>query len=375
MTAEVLIAVLAMAPAYEIDSIAVRYAHYDQHGLGYQSAAGLPAGPGSEDLTVEQPQVEVVARVGPRITELVAVPVDVITAASPNHRLYGQPVGSVPVDAISSASRVNEAAEIDSTTIYRWDHRTDVSFQAGYHMEEPFESWTVGLGVARSFADDNTVAAMSLVQVLDWFDRFTIAGQREGRAARSSTNVNLTLTQVLSPYALGSLSYGGTVQLGTLGNTWSSVPLTDGTRGDELLPRARQRHALAARLAEWLPWGGALKLRYRFYLDDWAISAHTAETDLAQRITPWLRVQLEYRYHRQSAARFFTIDADPQAPLRTADSDLARFTAQTLGGSLSVDVPLVALRAVHVDVGYERYFRSNHLTMDIVSCGFGLSFW
>ena len=29
---------------------------------------------------------------------------------------------------------------------------------------------------------------------------------------------------------------------------------------------------------------------------------------------------------------------------------------------------------VHLDLGYERYFRSNDLTVNIATCGFGLSF-
>ena len=375
MTARLLTLLLALAPPYQLESVSARFAHYDQRGLGYQSAAGPVAGPGSEALTVEQPQAEVVARIGDRITERLLIPVDVVTAASPDHRRYGMPVGYEPPDAISSASRMNEAAGVDTTTTYRWSPRTNVSLRAGFHGEEPFDSWTLGLGVARSLADDDAVVSATLIQVLDWFDRYELSGHRDGRAARSSTNLNLTFGQILTPFTVASVSYGGTLQVGTLGNTWNSVPLTDGTRGDERLPRERQRHAFAGRLAEWLPWNGALKLSYRFYVDDWSISAHTVEADLAQRLTSWLWVQGELRYHRQRAVAFFTTDADPAAALRTADSDLGAFHATTLGGRASLDLPLLALRGLHLDVGYEHYMRSNTLTMDILSCGFGMLFW
>ena len=39
--------VIVHAPAYQIQLIAVRFTYFDQDGLGYQSAAGSVAGPGS----------------------------------------------------------------------------------------------------------------------------------------------------------------------------------------------------------------------------------------------------------------------------------------------------------------------------------------
>jgi len=372
-----LLALLAtLAPPYQIDSVRFRFTQYDQRGVGYQSAAGPVGQPGSEWETVQQPQAEVVAHVGERITERLWVPIDVITAASPDHSVYGLPVGTAPPDAVTTASRINTAGSFDTLTTYRWDRATEVSFRAAFHIEEPFESWSYGLGATRAFAEDNTVVGVSVNQVVDWFDHFNLNGTRNGRVNRSTTNVNATLTQVLSPYTIAVLSYGGTLQVGTLGNTWSSVLLTDGSRGEERLPRERLRNALSLRVAEWLPWNGALKLYYRAYLDVWSAYAHTMEANLLQRLFRGLYLRAEYRVHWQRAVRFYTEAGDPQAPgYRTADSDLARFVAQTIGGAISWDLELGGrVRDVHVDLGYERYFRSNNLTVDIATCGFGLMF-
>jgi hypothetical protein len=362
-------------PVYQIESVRVRYTHYVQTGIGYQSAAGPAGAPGSEAATIEQPQAEVVARLGDRLTQRVWVPVDVITAASPDHSRYGKPLDA-PVDAVSTASRVNSAESLETSSTYRWSRTTDVSFRAGIHIEEPFESWSFGMGYSRSLAEDNAVIAASVNQVVDWFDRFALDGTRHSRASRSTTNVNLSLTQLLSPTTVAAFSYGGTVQEGTLTNTWNSVLLSDGTRGDERMPRVRQRHALAARLAQWLPWQGALKLYYRAYLDDWGIGAHTVESDLAQRILPFLHVQAVYRFHHQSATRYFTTSGDPMGTgYRTADSDLAGFRAQTIGGAISFDLPMIRwMQDLHADIGYEHYFRSNQLTVDITTCALGLRF-
>jgi len=371
----------AAPPDYQIEAVRFRFTRFDQAGLGYQSAAGPSGAAGSQQLTVEEPQVEIIARAGDRLTERIWLPVDVVTAASPDHSRYGKPYDA-PLDAVTQASRVNTAGSFDSLSTYRWNRVTDVSFHVAFHIEEPLQSWAMGIGWRRSFAEENTALALSLNQVLDWFDRFDLDGNRHGRAARSTSNLNLALSQVLSPTTIADLSYGGTWQTGTLGNTWSSVLLSDGTRGDERLPRQRLRHALAVRVAQWLPWEGALKLRYRAYVDGWGIRAHTGEADLVQRLFGIVQLRASYRRHTQTQARFFTISADPTGTeLRTADSDLGAFVAQTVGGAVSIDLArggagakAVFWRDLHVDIGYERYFRSDHLTIDVTTWGLGFRF-
>jgi hypothetical protein len=371
-----LLALLAAAgpPAYQIESVRVRYTHFAQTGLGYQSAAGPPGQPGSEWLRVEQPQAEVTARLGDRVTQTIWVPVDSVTAASPDHSRFGKPYDAV--DAVTTASRATLSSTFDTFTSYRWDRATDFTMRTAFHIEEPFESWIVGLGASRSFAEDNTVVGVSANQILDWFDRFDLDGGRHGRAARSTTNLNADVTQVLSPTTLANLAYGGTLQTGELGNTWQSVMLSDGTRGEERLPGHRLRHAVAARLAQWLPWEGALTLSYRAYFDSWGIGAHTAEGAIAQRVHPGLVLRANYRFHFQSAPGFFTIAADPMATgFRTSDSDLGRFHAQTFGGALLVDLPLLhRAHELHADIGYEHYRRSDNLEVDVTTCALGFRF-
>ena len=362
------------APPYELESVRVRYTQYAQTGLGYQSAAGPAGQPGSEWLRVESPQAEVTARLGDRVTERVWIPVDVVTAASPDHSRFGKPYDAV--DTVTTASSSTPSGTFDSLTTYRVDRATDVSMRAAFHIEEPFESWIVGVGATRSFAEDNTVVGASVNQILDWFDRFELDGSRHGRATRSTTNVNLDVTQVLSPTTIANVAYGETVQAGTMGNTWNSVLLDDHTRGPERLPGLRLRHAASARVAQWLPWDGALAVSYRAYLDSWGIVAHSTEAKLTQRVWRGLTVRGNYRYHWQTAPGFFTIAADPMATgYRTSDSDLARLHAQTIGGAVLLDLPLARrVRDLHVDIGYERYVRSDNLKIDVTTCGLGFLF-
>jgi len=361
-------AIFGPARPYSLESIRTRYTHYSQDGLGYQSQAGGP--PGSEELTVEQPQIEIIAHQGEHITHRLWIPLDVITAASPDAI-----DGDYHVDAISTASRTNEAGSIELASTWQATRATAATLHGGFHLEEPYRSWDLGLAIAHSFADDNAVIAASVNQFVDWLDTFDIHGTRLARAGRSTTNLNLGITQLLSSTTIGHLDYGVTLQNGVLGNTWNVVPLATGTLGDERLPSFRQRHAFVGRLVQWLPWRGALHLYYRFYVDDWGVLAHSAEAQLYQRVGPWLWLRATYRVHQQSGVSFFTTAASPTAPLRSADSDLAPFVAQTFGGAVGVDLGMIPkLRAVSADFAYDRYVRTNNLHVDIFTVGLGFRF-
>jgi hypothetical protein len=355
-------AVLGPRPGFRIESVALQTTYYDQRGHGFQSQAGPPEGPGSEELTVWQPQLEVVARQGDRFLHRLTVPVDIVTAASPD-----------AVDATTSASRIDEAGSIEIATTYQADARTQLFVHPGFHLEEQMRSWHFGFGMARSLADDNALLSVSFDQAADWLDVFTIHGVRVGRALRSTSNANVGLTQILSPTTVAMINYGLTVQTGELGNTWNSVPLAGGDRDAELLPRIRQRHALVGRAAQYLPWDGALHAYYRFYADDWGILAHTLEGELDQRLSPWLYLRARYRYHHQEGASFYADHPLPTAFLRTSDSDLAPLSAHTVGGRVVCDLPVGRTGSMlRLELGYERYFRSNDLDIDIYTAAVGL---
>jgi hypothetical protein len=351
-----------------IESITSRITGYDQFGAGYQSKAGPLTGPGSERLTVFEPQIEIVATQGDRLTHRLWVPVDMVTAASPHS---AQPTP----DVTSGASRKLEGGTLQWTTSYKVDKGSQVALTSGLHLENPFRSWNAGLSATRAFADQNTVVSGSVVGILDWFDRFYITGERDGRTERSTTLASVGVTQVLTPTTVVNLNYGLTLQTGELGNTWNVVPLANGQRGPEILPTWRTRHALVGRMSQFLPWNGALRLYYRFYADDWGIAAHSVEGQLMQRLTPSLYIGALYRFHTQTGPFFFTTLAPVDATLRVADSDLAPLHSQTIGGKLVGDVHVRGLaRVLHYELEYDRYFRSNDLQMDIVSCALGLRF-
>jgi Protein of unknown function (DUF3570) len=361
------------APYFRIEQVNFRYTHFDQSGTGYQSRAALaslgipfpvkPGGPGSEWETVEEAQAEIIAKQGDRITHRIWLPVDIVTAASPD-----------AIDAVSTASRTNEAASFDWTITYKASQKMSLFVRNGLHNEENWRSWNTGFGVTRSFAEDNTVLEASMNQITDWFDKYTLQGAHDGHTARSTSSASVGVTQLLSPTTVAHLDYGLTFQIGQLSNGWNIVPLTTGEDALEIMPRTRMRNAFAGRIAQWLPWDGSLHGFYRFYVDDWGIRAHTLELELFQRLSRLSYVRFNYRFHQQTGADFFATRVAPDFIVATADSDLAPLNAQTIGVKGAFDVPVRFARNLHVDFAVERYFRSNDLRVSVYSCGMGLLF-
>jgi hypothetical protein len=326
-------------------------------------AAAPPGGPGDERLTVEQAQLEVVARQGEHLTHRIWVPVDIVTSASAD-----------AVDAVSRASRMNEAGSFDWTVTYQNSRESTLFLRTGLHEEENYRSWNVGAGGTYSFAEDNTVVAGSYNQIFDWFDKYALDGAHDGHTARTSTNFNAGLTQLLSPTTMAHVNYGITLQQGQLSNGWNIVPLQRGGVALEILPNVRQRHAMVGRVAQFLPWNGVLKGFYRFYFDDWGVRAHTLETELFQRLAPFAYVRVNYRFHTQSAVDFFTTESAPMFLRATSDSDLQNLNAHTFGAKAAFDIPAPHVGKLQLDVEVERYFRSNHLGVNVYSCGLGFLF-
>lgn len=348
------------ARAFEIESVDVAFSSYEQRGKGYQSKANSRSllDPGSASLTVFQPQILVQARQNEHIRHRFWIPIDFVTSASANAIDRGR-----EPDVITNSSRQNETIAFNWQIAYeaaKWQSmvHNDV------HIEENFRSWAAGIGAQLSLADDNLTLSGSANEVLDWFSGYDGMGFKTGRKNRSTSNVNGGVTQILTPYTVVHANYGVSFQTGTLSNTWNSVPFVSGERFAEVLPRSRWRHAVVGRFSQWLPWNGALKGSYRFYADNWGVVAHAAEAQLLQRVHSNLYLRGSYRFYTQTAVDFFTTLATGTETRFTADSDLGRFDSHTVGFKLVAELPWV-FNGAHVDAGYERYWRTDNLRVNI----------
>jgi len=358
---------LALPVAWDMSVVRFRVAIFDQEGHGYQSQDGPAGGPGSEALMVYQGIAHLALHQNEDVTHTATIPLDVVTSASAD-----------ALDATTSASRVNEASGIDYVTEWQATDVDGARFRGGFRIEEPFRSFFTGAAYVRSLAQDNALVSVSGNYIHDFFDTIDQNGVIQGNSQRQTLNLNGSVSQVLSPTTIAWLTYGVTRQWGVLQQTWNGVPVVidcpPAMMGPdpcyrqrpaaEQLPDSRLRHALSARLAQFVPaTRSTVRLHYRYYVDDWGMQAHTALVELYQELGAYLRLGLRYRYHFQTGVDFWTRSipgaavTDP-AP-RTSDSDLARLHANEVGAKLLVYFhPRGHRRGDEgLEVGYLRYAR------------------
>lgn len=354
---------------WALERFATRLSVFAQDGAGgLQSQWGSNrAGPGSELLWVLSPTIFTRIRTPGGLTHDVYIPVDIITAASPD-----------ALDAISSASRDNESIDLDIYSSGRPDDDTTVTVHWGGHVEEQLRAGHLGFAVARELAEDNAVLALTFDGVVDVFDPTMFNGWDPGLSERVTASVNLSLSQLLSPTTIVAGSYGITAQVGTLQTTYNSVPYEGGDRIGDLMPNHRMRHALSVRLSQAIPESRTyLTGSYRFYVDDFGILAHTTDASLTQYLGGDVSLRASYRLHTQTSASFwmpFFPQTTPLEAFRTADSDLSAFDAHEVGATLRWywdRAGALSARSSYVEAAFHHYERTNGLFVNVVSVGWG----
>jgi hypothetical protein len=145
----------------------------------------------------------------------------------------------------------------------------------------------------------------------------------------------------------------------------------------ELLPDTRLKLPVGTRINFYLNERFTLRTYYRYYWDDWDITAHTANVELPIKLSDKFTISPLYRYYVQTASKYF-------APFEThlsteefytSDYDLSKFDAQQYGLGLGytdifTQARIWKIGLKNVDLRYNHYVRSNDLTADIVTLGF-----
>ena len=124
---------------------------------------------------------------------------------------------------------------------------------------------------------------------------------------KSQNGFSLGYTWILGERDLVDLSASVMQLSGYLDDPYKVVPIGDPgtTNVPEHRPDTRSRRAIVAKYGHHYLWNGALKVTYRYYNDDWSISAHTLEVVYDQRLfTNWL-VTPQVRLYTQTGASFY----------------------------------------------------------------------
>ncbi|MGY6647933.1 DUF3570 domain-containing protein [Wenyingzhuangia sp. IMCC45574] len=147
----------------------------------------------------------------------------------------------------------------------------------------------------------------------------------------------------------------------------------------ERLPDSRFKLPMGARFHYYLNENLTLRTYYRYYWDNWGVTAHTAEVELPIKVGEQFTLYPSYRYYKQTAMDYFAPYEEHVSTSQyyTSDYDLSAFSANQVGlGIKYTDIftkyKMGRVGLKNVNLKYSNYTRSNGLKAGIVS--FGMKF-
>jgi len=319
--------------------IQVLFGYYRQNG----NHSAITGGTGTEKLQVYSPEFTLTHQPDSNHTYTLNAGIDVITSASLDN-----------IDFIaSSASRTSGRLYINPGYSYQIKNsRTRVGFNTGISIESAYLSIPAGLSVdhtSRSGASEWHAALQCSFDDLRWGRLSTDYGHPVGLVypwelrdtawfsnyRRSSYNLDLAFYQVLNTRMQGSLFIEGVYQKGLLSTPYHRVYFNDNrsTTRVERLPGERWKLPLAGQLNIFAGSRTVIRSYYRFYRDNFGITAHTLQLEVPVKLDPFFSLAPLFRWYTQTASKYFLPyrGHDLKDRWYTSDYDLSRFSSYKTG--------------------------------------------
>lgn len=222
---------------------------------------------------------------------------------------------SASIDVRTSATKrpriTEQRDELDFSATHVIDELT-LGASYRYSRENDYVSHGGTVSASQDLAGRATTLAASLGVTADQVGR---AGYPQFSESLTTVNLRLSLTQVLDPDTIASLTYER-IQIGGYQASPYRYVGIDGSAGGFCLPTATQclpervpsergRNALAVLAKRAFGASMSAGVSYRFYLDDWGLSSHTLDAQVSLLPSEVWLLSLGYRYYTQGAVDFY----------------------------------------------------------------------
>jgi hypothetical protein len=264
-------------------------------------------------------------------------------------------------------------------------------FGAGVYYSSEYNYQSVGLDASFSKKTNNN--GEFTAKVTSYFDQVKLiypseldpaapaggTGGREEKRKRPSSprdtySASLSFSQVINTRLQGCILLDAVVQNGYLGLPFHRVYFTDGSDHVEALPSNRFKLPVGFRLNYFLGDRIIIRSYYRFYTDDWGLTAHTASIEVPVKINPFFSISPFYRYYTQTAVKYFAPYGQhtAQDQYYTSNYALSAFTSNYFGAGIRL-APPGGIGGTHLnslEIRYGHYTQSTDLLSNIISFEF-----
>ncbi len=336
---------------------------------------GLPGQANSTDWVVdagvmsysETDRVSVVKSIvtGQRLTEETTVSVtmlvDTLTGASPN----GASAATTSQTFTNASGTAYTAAEKETPLRDFEDTRTAISSSwervlnrlfrlklgADISTEDDYDSVGLNASLSRDLNNRLTTVTVGAAITQDTItpsggtpiersatDGTTLSIQSK-EEEKSTTDLLLGVTQILSRTTLTQLNYSYSLVDGYMSDPYKIVSEVDAVTGNttgyryEKRPDSRIRQSVNWMTAHHLT-EDVVHFTYRYFWDDWGIDSHTFDLKYRYEIGAGHYLQPQVRYYMQSAADFYRhslVDSETLPKYLSSDQRLGEMSSYTIG--------------------------------------------
>ena len=193
-----------------------------------------------------------------------------------------------------------------------------------------------------------------------------------GSATRNTYVGSLSYSQIVNKQLQLMFLADVVQQQGFLSLPFYRVYFKDASVHQEALPDSRTKIPLAIRANYFAGDKVILRAYYRFYTDNWGITAHTADLEIPVKITPFISVSPFYRYYTQTAAKYFAPyqQHTNAEQFYTSNYDLSAFNSSFFGAGIRFAPPKGVLGWQHLSVlelRFGHYAKNIDLNANIIS--------
>ena len=357
--------------------------------MGYYTQSGdhsaITGGMGTEQLVVFEPQVAIEHTFDSLNKASFSGGVDVVSSASADN------IDFIP----SSASRLDNRTHLAAGYERRLKHRpTSFGINAGYSLESAYQSVPVGISFSHTAHDGATAISAALQCYFDdlrwgrltmdygrpvelvypaelryrkWFDNYL----------RQSYNLSGSFSQIINKRLRVALFPEIDYQQGLLCTPYHRVYFKDGDERVETLPGKRFKLSIGTQAAYFAGSRTILRGSYRFYADDFGIIANSVQVQAALKLSPLISITPQFRFHTQSASRYFAAYGahDPSERFFTSDYDLSALQSYEPGIAFRYAPQLPLARKLffrELEARYSFYRRSDGLAAHLLSLNISL---
>ncbi len=353
----------------KIDEINLVSSYYKQDGNNSAVTGGI----GSEELTDISNTLDVklikYSKAGKKQTFDIEVGIDHYTSASSD---------KIDLSANSSASSAdNRFYPSLSYTVENEAKGNTLGFGLSSSTEFDYQSFGANISYAKKTKDRNGEFSARFQAFLDQVKiikpiELRASNEGYGTEGRNTFALSLSYSQIVNQNFQLMFLADVITQQGYLSLPFHRVYFNDGTVHQEALPDTRLKIPLAVRASYFLGDNIIIRGYYRYYSDDWKLTAHTLNLEIPVKISPAFSVSPFYRYYTQTETKYFKAYGLHSAADQyyTSNFDLSGFDSNFLGAGFKL-TPIkgvFGIRSFHtVEMRYGHYTKTTQMVSDIFS--------